>query len=56
MLAMLWFEYRRALAAERRYHELRHTNALNIADNRAKSADVPRRLFADMYSLASHEI
>jgi hypothetical protein len=48
LLAALCFEYRRALAAERRYHELRRTN-------RATGADIPRRLFAEMYSRPSHE-
>jgi hypothetical protein len=55
LLAVLRSEYRRALAAERRYQELRHTNALTVADNHATSADVPRRLFAEMYSRLSHE-
>ena len=50
MLAMLRCEYERALAAERRYQELRHTNALATADKHATCADVPRRLFSEMYS------
>ncbi len=55
LLAVLRSEYRRALAAERRYQELRHTNAVTVADNRATSADVPQRLFAEIYLRPSHE-
>jgi hypothetical protein len=55
LLAMLGSEYRRALAAERRYQELRHTNALTVADTRTTSAGLPQRLFAEMYSRPPHE-
>jgi hypothetical protein len=48
LLAIVCFEYGRALAAEQRYQELRRAN-------RATGANVPHCLFAEMYSRPSNE-
>lgn len=48
LLAELCFEYGRALDAEQRYQELRRAT-------RTTGANIPQRLFAEMYSHRSHE-
>jgi hypothetical protein len=48
LLAVVCFEYRGALAAEQRYQELRRAN-------RTTGANIPNRLFAEMYSRPSNE-
>jgi hypothetical protein len=53
LVAVLLSEYRRAVAAERRYEELRRTSVLSVAEN--TRADLSRRVFAEMYSCASYE-
>ena len=49
VLAILCAEYRRAVAAERRYEELRHTNASSLTGGRTNRADIARRLFTEIY-------
>jgi hypothetical protein len=49
VLAILCAGYRRAAAAERRYGELRHTNASSLTEGRTNRADIARRLFTQIY-------
>jgi hypothetical protein len=53
LVAVLLSEYRRAVAAERRYDELRHRSILSAAEN--TRADLSRRVFAEMYAGPSYE-
>jgi len=49
LMVVLRSEYGRAIAAERRYRELRHTN-LPTARTRATRTDLPRRVFDEFYA------
>ena len=44
-------EYRRAIAAERRYDELKRMAATSLAREGLAAADIPRRIFNEFYSL-----
>jgi hypothetical protein len=52
LIVVLRSEYGRAIAAERRYLELRHTTA---AQTRGTSADLARHVFDEFYARASNE-
>jgi hypothetical protein len=56
VLAVLLSEYRRAIAAERRYRELRRTDAFTLARSGITTFDgIARRVFAEMYSDTSQK-
>jgi hypothetical protein len=48
--AVLLAELGRALAAERRYHALKHGGAAARADDGLATADVARRIFEEYYA------
>jgi predicted N-acyltransferase len=48
-------EFRRAIAAERRYDELRRKDAAGLALEGIAGAEIPRRVFEEFYSLTSTE-
>jgi hypothetical protein len=54
LLVVLRLEYGRAIAAERRYQKLRHSNA-STARTRVTSADLPRHVFDEFYARPSDE-
>jgi hypothetical protein len=53
-MVVLRSEYGRAVAAERRYQKLRHTNT-PAARTRATTADLPRQVFDEFYAGPSDE-
>jgi hypothetical protein len=56
LAAVLLSEYRRAVAAERRYEKLRCADALMLARKDITSSDdIARCVFAEMYSGASQQ-
>jgi hypothetical protein len=52
LMVVLRLEYGRAVAAERRYQELCHTDT-PAARTRATSADLPRQVFDEFYARPS---
>jgi hypothetical protein len=54
LMIVLRSEYGRAIAAERRYLELRHRDT-PTARTRATSADLPRQVFDEFYARPSDE-
>jgi hypothetical protein len=49
-LGVVLAEFRRALAAERRYEDLRRANPSALARADLVCADIPRRIFEKFYS------
>jgi len=54
LMVVLRSEYGRAIAAERRYQKLRHSNA-STARTRVTRADLPRHVFDEFYARPSDE-
>jgi hypothetical protein len=50
LVAILCYEYRRAVAAGRRYEELRRTDGLSQTRTGIANADITRRVFVEMYA------
>ena len=50
LLALGFDEWKRALAAEQRYHDLKQTDVTALARDGASRGDIPRMVFNEFYS------